>query len=158
MARFGVDVIDIGRVFNEKDEDWYDIELEDGSVGQYPAWFRPEKKKNGDYIVKDSEGTVIARMPVGATFFDRTYFPYIEDYPDDWSDLDHQMGKVLWSALVHSPWDHANEENCYEKLRERTLALRQKTGRTLMITCGCNLFDNACYHFEVLVKSFQSTY
>jgi len=34
MDRFGVDVIDIGRVFNEKDDDWYDVELADGSIGQ----------------------------------------------------------------------------------------------------------------------------
>lgn len=141
MDRFGVDVIDIGRVFNEKDDDWYDVELADGSIGQYPKWFKPKKLENGDYVVYDAEGTMIAKMPVGATFFDQTYFPYVDDYPDDWSDLDHQMGKVLWSALVHSPWDHANEENFYQKLRERTLALREKTDRALMITCGCNLFE-----------------
>ena len=51
------------------------------------------------------------------------------------------MGKVLWSALVHSPWDHAGEDHFYQKLRERTLALREKTDRALMITCGCNLFE-----------------
>ena len=62
----------------------------------------------------DKEGTLIARMPVGATFFDQTYYPYLEDYPEDYSDLDHQMGKILWSALVHSPWDHAGEKDFYK--------------------------------------------
>lgn len=141
LDRFGVDVLDIGRVFNEKDEDWYDTVLADGSVGQYPVWFRPEKQPNGDYLVHDEEGTLIARMPVGATFFDQTYFPYLEDYPDDFSDLDHQMGKVLWSALVHSPWDHAGDPDFYKTLRERTLKLRESTDKALMITCGCNLFE-----------------
>ena len=141
LDRFGVDVLDIGRMFNEKDEDWYNIELADGSVAQYPKWFQPVKQPNGDYLVYDREGTLIARMPVGATFFDQTYFPYLEDYPEDWSDLDHQMGKVLWSALVHSPWDHAGEEDFYQKLRERTLKLRENTDKALMITCGCNLFE-----------------
>lgn len=141
LDRFGVDVIDIGRVFNEKDDDWYDMELADGSVGQYPQWFRPEKQPNGDYLVHDKEGTLIARMPVGATFFDQMYFPYEEDYPEDYGDLDHQMGKVLWSALVHSPWDHAGEKDFYETLRERTKKLRASTDKALMITCGCNLFE-----------------
>ena len=141
IDRFGVDVIDIGRVFNERDEDWYNMELADGSTGQYPSWFHPEKQPNGDYLVHDREGTLIARMPVGATFFDQTYFPYAEDYPDDYSDLDHQMGKVLWSALVHSPWDHAQEKGFYETLRERVLKLRASTDKALMITCGCNLFE-----------------
>lgn len=141
LERFGVDVIDIGRVFNEKDEDWYDVTLADGSVGQYPKWFHPEKQPNGDYLVHDKEGTLIAKMPVGATFFDQTYFPYLDDYPDDYKDLDHQMGKVLWSALVHSPWDHSGEKDFYKQLRERTIRLRESTDKALMITCGCNLFE-----------------
>lgn len=141
LDKFGVDVLDIGRVFNENDEDWYDVPLADGSTGQYPQWFRPQKLDNGDYIVVDKEGTLIAKMPVGATFFDQTYFPYVEDYPENYSDLDHQMGKVLWSALVHSPWDHASDSGFYDTLREKTIALRNSTDRALMITCGCNLFE-----------------
>lgn len=141
LSGFGVDTIDIGRAFNEKDSDWYDTTLADGSIGQYPVWFRPEKQANGDYLVYDQEGTKIARMPVGATFFDQTYFPYEEDYPTSYEGLDHAMGKVLWSALVHSPWDHAGEEAFYTRLREKTLALRQSTDRALVITCGCNLFE-----------------
>lgn len=141
LDRFGVDVIDIGRVFNDRPEDWYDVELADGSIGQYPSWFHPQKQENGDWLVYDSENTLIAKMPVGATFFDQTYFPYLDDYPDDYSDLDHQMGKVLWSALVHSPWDHAGDENFYQTLRQKVLALREQTDKALIITCGCNLFE-----------------
>ena len=141
IEKFGVDVIDIGRVFNEKDTDWYDVTLADGSIAQYPVWFKPEKQANGDYFVFDKDGTKIARMPVGATFFDQTYFPYEDNYPDSYDGLDEAMSKVLWSALVHSPWDHAAEPNFYETLRERVLKLRQSTDKALMITCGCNLFE-----------------
>ncbi len=141
IDRFGVDVIDIGRVFNETDAHWYDVTLSDGSTAQYPIWFRPEQQQNGDWLAYHKDGTKIARMPVGATFFDQTYFPYEEDYPDNYDDLDEQMGKVLWSALVHSPWDHAGEENFYQTLRERVIQLRNSTDKALMITCGCNLFE-----------------
>ncbi len=140
LDRFGADVIDIGRAFNDKDSDWYDVTLADGSAGQYPAWFRPEKQADGSWIAKDGEGA-IARMPVGATFFDQAVFPYLDDYPDSWDGLDHAMGRVLWSALVHSPWDHAGEEGFYETLREKALMLRRTTDRALMIVCGCNLFE-----------------
>ena len=140
LDRFGADVIDIGRAFNDKDSDWYDVTLADGSAGQYPAWFRPEKQADGSWIAKDGEGA-IARMPVGATFFDQAVFPYLDDYPDSWDGLDHAMGRVLWSALVHSPWDHAGEEGFYETLREKALILRKTTDRALMIVCGCNLFE-----------------
>ncbi len=141
LDRFGVDVLDIGRVFNDTDADWYDVTLADGSTGQYPVWFRPELQANGAWLARDREGDVIARMPKGATFFDQTYFPYLDDYPESYEDLDHQMGKVLWSALVHSPWDHAGEEGFYENLRHRVLKLRESTDKALMITCGCNLFE-----------------
>jgi len=141
MERFGVDVIDIGRVFNTKDEDWYDTTLADGSKAQYPVWFKPEKQADGAYLVHDKEGTLIAKMPVGATFFDQTYFPYVDDYPDNYDNLDYEMGKILWDALVHSPWDHAGEAGFYEELRKRTIMLRKNTDKALMITCGCNLFE-----------------
>ena len=140
IERFGVDVIDIGRAFNEKDTDWYDTQLADKSRAQYPAWFRPEKKDNGDYqVVKN--GKVIARMPVGATFFDQTYFPYIDAYPENYRNLDEDMSMVLWSALVHSPWDNSKDPAFYRKLREKALELRNSTDKALMIVCGCNLFE-----------------
>ena len=141
LDRFGVDAIDIGRVFNEKDEDWYDVELSDGSFGQYPVWFHPRRQQDGSWVAYDKEGTPIAKMPVGATFFDQIYFPYLEDYPEDYADLDYQMGKVHWNAFVHSPWDHAGEEGFYQELRRRVQALRAQTDKALMITCGCNLFE-----------------
>ena len=141
LDRFGIDAIDIGRVFNTEDSDWYDISLSDGSAAQYPVWFKPVKQENGDYLVFDKEGTQIARMPVGATFFDQTCFPYLDGYPETYENLDWAMGKVLWSALVHSPWDHSGEKDFYQQLRERTLKLRESTDRALVITCGCNLFE-----------------
>ena len=138
---FGVDVIDIGRAFDLEDEDWHETVLADGSTGYYPNWFHPQRQPNGDYLAYDEEGTQIARMPARGTFFDQTYFPYVEDYPEDYGDLDRQMGKVLWSTLVHSPWSHAGEQDFYAILREKTLWLRAETDKALMLTCGCNLFE-----------------
>lgn len=137
----GADVLDVGRVFNEKDSDWYDVRLGNGSMGQWPVWFKPQQLEDGSYNVYSEDGTLIARMPTNGMCFDQMYFPYKEDYPDDFSNLDAEMGKVLWSALVHSPWDHAEEEGFYQELRRRCIELRSNTDRALMITCGCNLFE-----------------
>ena len=141
----GADVLDVARAYNTRDEDWYDVQLADGNTGQWPSWFKPRKMEDGSYHVYDNEGTLIAKMPNKGMCFDQTYFPYKEDYPDDFSDLDHQMGKVLWSAMVHSPWDHKGdfltEDAFYEDLRKRCIELRNSTDRALMITCGCNLFE-----------------
>lgn len=137
----GADVLDVGRVFNEKDSDWYDVTLSNGIKAQWPAWFRPVQQPDGSYNNYAPDGTLIARMPKGGMCFDQTYFPYIEDYPDNYDHLDEEMSKVLWSAMVHSPWDHSKEEGFYEDLRRRCIALRNSTDRALMITCGCNFFE-----------------
>jgi uroporphyrinogen decarboxylase len=80
-------------------------------------------------------------MPLGANFFDQTCFPYLDGYPDNYANLSKDMGKVHWSGLAHSPWDHATEADFWEQLRERTLALRAQTDRALVVVVGCNLFE-----------------
>jgi uroporphyrinogen decarboxylase len=141
LDRFGVDVVDLGRTFNTADSDWYDITLISGDAAEYPTWFRPVQEQDGSWSAHHEDGTMIARMPAGAPFFDQTCFPYVDGYPDDWSDLDDAMGKVLWAALVHSPWDSAAMPNFWETLRSRTLALREQTDRAIMVVIGCNLFE-----------------
>ena len=111
---FGVDVIDIGRSFNTAPEDWYPVKLANGSAAQYPVWFRPEAKDDGGWIARAADGTPIAEMPAGGAFFDQTYFPYLDGYPDSYVDLDDAMGKVLWAAFAHSPWDHAGEDGFWD--------------------------------------------
>ena len=80
-------------------------------------------------------------MPVGATFFDQTYFPYLDGYPDNYDNLDEEMGRIMWARDAHSPWDHAGDDGFWETLREKTLHLRQNTDKALLVVCGCNLFE-----------------
>ncbi len=139
LSRFGIDAVDVGRTFNDRSEDWKPFPLADGSAGFVPVWFNTVASGDGLAVFKD--GIQIARMPQGATFFDGTYVPYRDEIPSDLSDIDRQMSLILWSALVHSPWDHADDEGFWEELRRRAIALRESTDRALMIVCGCNLFE-----------------
>lgn len=142
IDQFGIDVVDVGRMFNDKDEDWYPTTMANGAKAYYPVWFKPEQQPDGSYTLYDNDGTTrLAYMPVGATFFDQTYFPYVNGYPENYDDLDEEMGKVLWARYVHSPWDHATDEDFWPKLREKTLWLRENTDKALMLVCGCNLFE-----------------
>ncbi len=141
LDRFGIDVVDIGRTFNTREEDWYDVTLASGESAKYPAWFHPEQDADGSWLARHADGTVIARQPVGAAFYDETCFPWQEDWPSDLSGLDAAMGKVLWSALVHSPWDNAAKPGFWEKLRENALELRRTSDRAIMVVVGCNLFE-----------------
>jgi len=141
LDRFRVDVVDIGRAFNADDSAWRPAVLADGQAAQYPAWFVPERQPDGSFVARMPDGLVIARMPAGAPFFDQTYFPYLDGYPADFSDLSTEMGRVLWAALAHSPWDHAGDRGFWDMLRARVIELRHASDRALMIVCGCNLFE-----------------
>lgn len=141
LDRFQVDVVDMGRSFNTEPGDWREITLADGQKAFYPVWFHPEQQSDGSWVARMGDGLDIARMPAGGTFFDQSYFPYLDGYPEDFGQLSEEMGRILWSALVHSPWDHASEPDFWDQLRARGLGLRQTTDRALMIVIGCNLFE-----------------
>jgi uroporphyrinogen decarboxylase len=141
LDRFGVDVLDVGRAFDTEESDWRDVTLVDGAPAQYPAWFRPEALADGSFVVRAPDGVEIARMPSSGTFFDQTCFPWVDGYPADLRGLPEAMGKVLWSALVHSPWSRAGEPGFWDTLRGRALALRASSDRALMLVIGCNLFE-----------------
>jgi uroporphyrinogen decarboxylase len=139
---YGVDVLDIGRTFNEKPEDWNPTFLANGAKAYYPKWFHPVKLPDGSFATYDNDGrTMLSRMPLGATFFDQTYFPYVDGYPDNYDHLDAEMARIMWARDAHSPWDHAGDEGFWETLRKKTLDLRKNTDKALLVVCGCNLFE-----------------
>ena len=142
LDRFGVDVLDIGRMFNREPADWKPTTLANGAPAFYPKWFNPVLLNDGSYATYDDDGkTMLSRMPVGATFFDQTYFPYVDGYPSDYKDLDAEMYRIMWARDAHSPWDHAGDPDFWQKLRENTLELRKTTDKALLVVCGCNLFE-----------------
>jgi uroporphyrinogen decarboxylase len=141
LDRYGIDAVDVGRTFNTRDQDWYDFRLPQDVSVQFPAWFRPVRQPNGAWDAFAPDGTRIATMPVGATFFDQTCFPYLDGYPADYKQLPAAMAQVHWSALVHSPWDHAAEPDFWGQLRHKALELRRNSDRALVVVAGCNLFE-----------------
>ena len=139
---FGVDVIDIGRAFNNKPSDWRSMQMSNGAEGFYPRWFKPVQLPDGSWQTYDDDHRrILSKMPVGATFFDQMYFPYVDGYPASYDNLDMEMGRVMWARDAHSPWDHAGEADFFQQLREKALQLRQTTDKALMMVCGCNLFE-----------------
>lgn len=141
LDRYHIDVLDIGRAFNTRDEDWHDFSLPQGNAVQFPAWFKPVLQSNGVWDAFDAEGTRIATMPESATFFDQTFFPYLNGYPENYDNLGYLMRKVHWGGLALSPWDHVAEEDFWDQFRQRTIALSQESSRALMVGAGCNLFE-----------------
>ena len=74
LDRFGIDVADVGRAFNDRPEDWREHAMPGGGVYLYPAWFKPLRRED-DFFVYDSQGTLLAQRPSGATFFDGAVSP-----------------------------------------------------------------------------------
>lgn len=140
-----VDVVDIGRTLNTGAADWYQTTMPNGRPGWYPRWFTPVPGPDDSWDTFHVDGTRIATMPSGAVFFDQTHFPWLDGYPDGRramdKTLDSAMDHVMWSRLVHSPWDHASESTFWDDLREQTRKLRESTDRALLVVCGCNLFE-----------------
>jgi uroporphyrinogen decarboxylase len=141
LDRFGIDAVDLGRTFNTRDQDWYEMTLFDGNPAQYPVWFRPQPHPEGGWRAHAADGTEVAVQLKDMNFFDQSCFPWLDDYPEGLGGLPEAMGKVLWAALVHSPWDHAAEPDFWDTLRANALRLREETDRAIMVVVGCNLFE-----------------
>jgi uroporphyrinogen decarboxylase len=51
-----VDVLDIGRYFNNNESYWHKLELIKGVSGLYPKWFNPEKQPDGSWLAAGPTG------------------------------------------------------------------------------------------------------
>lgn len=132
LKKFNLDVIDVGCVYDDT-IDWYDIKLSDDSIAQYPYWFRPEKKGD-NWFYYDTNSDLIAKKIKGATYFDQTYFPYLDGYPENYDNLTEDLKKAMWTSIPKSPWDHQNEDGFWDDFRQRCLELRENTNYALMIS------------------------
>jgi uroporphyrinogen decarboxylase len=131
---FGVDALDINRVSTEGN-DWYDVELSNGSMAQYPSWFRPVKADDGSWYTLDNDRTVISKMAAGATFFDQMHYPFENGYPESLKDLKEAMKKISW--VVHSHASNLNET----ELREKLINLKDTTNKALVMSGGVKLLE-----------------
>jgi len=140
IDKFGVDVLDVGRVLIEDPDFWTEFKLQENINAWYPKWFKPHKKEDGSWeVYKDN--ILIARKPVGANFFDGTYFPYQNGYPDNFKNLETEMGRVLWAAMPTTPWHAIEQEDFWTLLRKKAIHLRETSDKALIIGVGCNLFE-----------------
>ena len=92
------------------------LALGDGSIGEYPDWFKPVMDENDSYFIKDSMGREIARMPKKGMCFDQTFFPWEDGYPDDLSTIGEAFQSVNWIAHSHTNFINIKDE----ELRART--------------------------------------
>lgn len=141
LDHFGVDVLDIGRHFNTNENYWKELEIISGHKAFYPHWLNTKKLPNGSNILFGSNGENIGRMPTSATFFDQTIFPYEGGYPENYKNLTKDMKRVIWGGVGFTPWDWSDEKDFWKLLRDKTIDLKSKTDKALLLGIGCNLFE-----------------
>jgi len=85
LNHFGVDVLDIGHTFNNIPSNKSPVMNANGAASFYPKWFQPARMADCSYQTYDDDAKRInSCIPIGATFFDQTYFPYVDGYPDSY--------------------------------------------------------------------------
>lgn len=133
---FGIDVLDINRLFMD-DRSWHAISLGDGSIGEYPDWFKPESDADGSYIIRDGRGRVMSRMPPGGLCYDQACFPWENGYPDDLNSIGEAFKSVNWIAHSHTSFIDINDE----ELRTRIKLLRESTDKAIAMSGGVKLLE-----------------
>lgn len=131
---FGVDALDINRL-SSNSKDWYNVVLADGSIAEYPDWYRPVKEDDGSLITRNEDGLVLSKMPKGAAFFDQMYFPFENGYPDNLSNLKDALKKISW--VVHSHASNLNET----ELRGELIKIKEATNKALVMSGGVKLLE-----------------
>jgi len=140
LARFGIDVVEMGRGFALADGDWHDWTLPDGTPCQLPAWARPERLP-GEWVLRSPSGTVLGRMPDGALYFEQVSFPFAD--AEDLDGIPRAFEECLWTSpsAAAPPGPLAPGAGGARLLREGAARLRASTDRAIVGLFGGNLLE-----------------
>ena len=134
LEYFKVDTIELGRAFSQKEEDWTDWILPDGSPCQVPSWSVPEKEKDR-WILKSKTGKIIGHMPDGALYFEQIYYPFF-DGNENIEDLTEAFDNCIWTTIAAPPGPISDEE-----IKSTAKKFRKSTDRAIIGLFGGNLLE-----------------
>ena len=146
----GTDVIELGRAFLRRDEEWRTWVLPDGTPCKIPVYIRVEKE-NDAWRLLAADGTVLGEQKKGCLYFEQTHFPYAdrEMEEQDFSDLGQAFSHMMWSAVpapgTHLPLSGAG----LEELAAGAKALRNSTDRAILGIFGGNLFEVPQFFYRI---------
>jgi uroporphyrinogen decarboxylase len=146
LDRFHVDAVDFGRAFRDLQE-WRPWTLPDGSPVVAPAWFEPQPK-DGGFVLRDAEGTIIAQMPPRALYFDQACWPLSgPDGLDNYEPLQAKMRKVNWSGVPVSPYEVPLTAERLDEIARVARHYYETTEYAISLSVGCNLLEWTQYLF-----------
>jgi uroporphyrinogen decarboxylase len=135
---FGIDTIELGRGFAQRDEDWAPWVLPDGTACEVPSWSIPEREPKR-WVIRSESGRVIAQMPDGALYFEQTCYPFFEK--DDLDAIPEAQAESMWTAIASPPGPLVQVAGGDEVFREGARRLREKTRRAILGLFGGNLLE-----------------
>lgn len=143
LERFGIDTIDIGHAYLTEDKDWYDVET-NGMKMQFPNFFQPRHNPDDSFDIVHSDGTILGNMSKAALVFDQTYYPYLENYPENFTfnSLPGAFDKIPWVKYPFPPFSNVGEKRFWRTLRDNAIKLREKTQRCVLLNFGAGTFQD----------------
>lgn len=126
LERFHVDAIDLNNTLGRFPEEWKDWTLPDGSPGKIPVGFEPVRE-GGAWVVKDSCGTILQRMPDGCLYFEPCHNPLAD--AETFADVDRLFD-----------WQPVQPQDLTE-LRSRAKWLYENTDYAIMLGFGGNILE-----------------
>ena len=143
---FHVDAIELGRGFALEDEQWVDWTLPDGTPCQMPRWAAPERIE-GEWILKNSNGLTVGRMPDGAIYFEQCYWPYVDH--DDLDRLPEALEETIWVAIKSPPGPLVAGPDGAQRLAAGARRLRARTDRAIIGLFGGNLLEVGQFLYRI---------
>lgn len=134
LNRFNVDAIELGRAFAQDEDSWTPWTLPDDTPCFVPAWTNIERDGNR-WVIRSSEGKILAQMPDGTLYFEQTYYPLLEGN-DDPQTIAETLGNCIWTAIA-SPPGPVDDKALAAGARQ----LRQETDKAIIGLFGGNLFE-----------------
>jgi len=136
------DVVEMGRAFMLRDEDWKDWVLPDGTPCKIPGFVNVEQRGADWYLLSD-DGLDLAVQKNGCLYFEQIYWPWLEADPDlqDFSDIAEAFAHSMWTSVAvpggHIPLTEAG----LAELESGARVLRESTDRAVLGIFGGNLFE-----------------
>ena len=140
LDRFGVDVVELGRGFNQDEADWREWVLPDGTECLVPHWV-PLAREGSSWVIKSRDGIPIAVQREGMVYFDQTHFPLRDDPHSKLDRLEAMLELDMWDAVAAPPGPVPRDEAGAHYLAEGARNLRASTDRAIIGLFGAPLFE-----------------
>ncbi len=139
---FNLDVLDVGRTFNTKDEDWYEVHV-NGIDAQFPNYFQPRHNLDDSLELVHEDGTVIGRMSQAALVMDPVYYPALEKLPENYNEFLKMMRKNTFAVGITPPFSNVGMKHFWKTLRKNAIELKSKTKKPIILSLNISTFEFA---------------